>query len=156
MYDLLVDPKRKGLLYGKWDKIKNKTGQFLSHIYMLILSNGNIPISVLLSWAWNYIGDSMIFLCLWKSLMKLFFQIQYLSLTQVLSFLKSKTWIFLNICFLYEKMNLAICFSKSLNPIQDGSFRGCSQKGGRCKKPPSLKSVTHILLSWNLPQLYLM
>ena len=36
-----------------------------------------------------------------------------------------------------------------LNPIQDGSFRGCSQKGGEggrgTKGPPFLKSVTNIL-----------
>ena len=30
------------------------------------------------------------------------------------------------------------------NPIQDGSFRGCSRKG-EPKSPPSLKSVIHIL-----------
>ena len=34
-----------------------------------------------------------------------------------------------------------------LNPIQDGSFRGCSQKGGArgTKGPPFLESVTNIL-----------
>ena len=32
------------------------------------------------------------------------------------------------------------------NPIQDGSFRGCSLMGAKkAPKPPSLKSVTHIL-----------
>ena len=30
------------------------------------------------------------------------------------------------------------------NPIQDGHFQGCSRMGG-AKRPPSLKSVTHIL-----------
>ena len=33
---------------------------------------------------------------------------------------------------------------KSLNPIQDGLFRGCSRMGG-VKRPPSLKSDTRIL-----------
>ena len=32
----------------------------------------------------------------------------------------------------------------SFNPIQDGSFLGCSRIGGQ-KGPLSLKSVTHIL-----------
>ena len=31
-----------------------------------------------------------------------------------------------------------------LNPIQDGLFRGCLRMEG-AKRPPSLKSVTHIL-----------
>ena len=36
---------------------------------------------------------------------------------------------------------------RSLNPIQDGHFRGCSRMGGwgEQKDPPSLKSVAHIL-----------
>ena len=33
------------------------------------------------------------------------------------------------------------------NPTQDGLFRGCSRMGGGAKRPPSLKSVTHILQS---------
>ena len=41
------------------------------------------------------------------------------------------------------------------NPTQDGLFRGCSRMGGGAKRPPSLKSVTHILQWWNLAQLYL-
>ena len=41
-----------------------------------------------------------------------------------------------------------------LNPIQDGLFRGCSPMEGS-KRPPSLKSVTHILQWWSLAQLYL-
>ena len=40
-----------------------------------------------------------------------------------------------------------------INPIQDGPFRGCSWIGGGGgeggKKPPSLKSVTHILQIWH-------
>ena len=32
----------------------------------------------------------------------------------------------------------------NLNPIQDGHFRGCSRMG-EAKRPPSLKSVTHVL-----------
>ena len=33
---------------------------------------------------------------------------------------------------------------QTINPIQDGLFRGCSQMGGPfC--PPSLKSITHML-----------
>ena len=47
-------------------------------------------------------------------------------------------------------------FICSLNPIQDGLFRGCSRmRGGGRKKAPSLKSVTHILQCSNLAQLYL-
>ena len=44
----------------------------------------------------------------------------------------------------------AICDNKKwkfINPIQNGSFRGCSQMGERQKIPPFLKSVTHILQS---------
>ena len=43
-----------------------------------------------------------------------------------------------------------------INLIQDWHFRGCSQMGGgEPKKPPFLKSVTHILQWWNLVQLNL-
>ena len=43
-----------------------------------------------------------------------------------------------------------------VNPIQDGSFLGCSEMGGGQKAPPhSIESVTHILQWWNLAQLYL-
>ena len=42
-----------------------------------------------------------------------------------------------------------------LNPIQDGHIWGCSRMGGGgVKRPPSLKSITHILQWWNLAQLY--
>ena len=41
--------------------------------------------------------------------------------------------------------------STGVNPIQDGIFSGLLTDG----KPPSLKSVTHILQWWNLAQLYL-
>ena len=42
------------------------------------------------------------------------------------------------------------------NPVQDGLLRGCSlMEGGRAKRPPSLKPVTHILQWWNFAQLYL-
>ena len=39
-------------------------------------------------------------------------------------------------------------FSKTVNSIQDGLFRGCSRMvegEGGSKRPPFLKSVTHIL-----------
>ena len=39
---------------------------------------------------------------------------------------------------------LLILRFSSFNPIQDGHFRGCSRMGG-AKRPPSLKSVTHII-----------
>ena len=39
-------------------------------------------------------------------------------------------------------------------PIQDGLFPGCSWMGW-WKRPPSIKSVTHILQWWNLAELYL-
>ena len=47
-----------------------------------------------------------------------------------------------------------------VNPIKDELFRGCSRMrvgGGRgeAKRPPSLKSFTHIQQWWNLAQLYL-
>ena len=45
--------------------------------------------------------------------------------------------------------------SNALNPIQDRPFRGCSRIGGKQNGPSFLKSVTHILQKWNLPQLYL-
>ena len=45
--------------------------------------------------------------------------------------------------------------SNALNPIQERPFSGCSRIGGRQKGPSSLKSVTHVLQKWNLPQLYL-
>ena len=50
-----------------------------------------------------------------------------------------------------------ICLLCILNPIQDGFFRSCSRMGGvgGAKRPPSLKSVTHIPQWWNLAQLYL-
>ena len=49
-----------------------------------------------------------------------------------------------------------ILFRFWLNPIQDGFFRCCLRMGGgRGKKAPSRKSVTHILQWWNLAQLYL-
>ena len=44
----------------------------------------------------------------------------------------------------------------ALNPIQDRLFRGCTRIGGAGpKRPPSVKSVTHILQWWNLTQLHL-
>ena len=36
-------------------------------------------------------------------------------------------------------------FSINFNPIQDGLFWGFSRMEGGAKRPPSLKSVTHIL-----------
>ena len=42
-----------------------------------------------------------------------------------------------------------------INPIQDEVFRGCSRMGRDQKRPPSLKSVRHILQWWKLVQLCL-
>ena len=59
----------------------------------------------------------------------------------------------------WSKWNFYRCawFKFSLNPIQDESFRGCSRRKegeGAKKRPQSVKSVTHFLQWWNLPQLY--
>ena len=43
----------------------------------------------------------------------------------------------------------------TINPIQDGLFRGYSRMGRGQKGPPFLKSVKHILQCLNLAQLYL-
>ena len=53
----------------------------------------------------------------------------------------------------YNK-NMSYVCKKNLNPIQNGHFGGCSRMGGT-KKPPTLKSVRHILQWWNLAQLCL-
>ena len=47
---------------------------------------------------------------------------------------------FLNLCKFEDKINgISIC---QINPIQDGTAHG---RGRGTKRPPSLKSVTHIL-----------
>ena len=69
-------------------------------------------------------------------------------------------------CYSYLKLivqaHFQVDFFHNINPIQDGSFRGCSWivvvvgggEGQASKKPsPSFKSVTHILQWWNLPYL---
>ena len=62
---------------------------------------------------------------------------------------------------IYLKLKSLIrnCWSYyTVNPIQDGLFRGWSRMwgcGGGAKRPPSLKSATHILQWWNLAQFYL-
>ena len=42
------------------------------------------------------------------------------------------------VCFFFEKLYLTLNIKHSLNPIQDGPFRGCSRmgSGGLQKGPP--------------------
>ena len=45
----------------------------------------------------------------------------------------------------YKSKKVAKIDDIDVNPIQDGLFQGCSRMVGGAKRPPFIKSVTHIL-----------
>ena len=80
--------KIRSCLYEKRSDIKNRTGRFLSHLYIVIFLQGQDNQT-----RWNnfcpgflsmdYVSGSITFSCCQKLLMKLFFQIQYSSISQI-------------------------------------------------------------------------
>ena len=64
-------------------------------------------------------------------------------------------WKYKHLFWEYCISSVISLFSRTVNPIQDGLFRGCSRIGEGAFWPPSLKSATHILQWWNLAQSYL-